>query len=192
MTSETAPVPGLDHDGIPGLRFRDYEALFAKSKSNRKQYPYRWDWHLRMTISALGPTALLYVCTLAIDYFIMTDPDVQDILRDSRIVEKEMRDAPKKVEGLREMVEDRLQSFEVQFKVLKDLIAEMEEKIRQRDEEDKRRQELESKQKTEKKAAEESVVANVVANNNVVASKSVSNPSSEPKNSDAMTCSKKK
>lgn len=141
---------------------------------------------MRMTISALGPTAMLFVCTLAIDYFIMTDPDVKDILRDYRIVEKEMRDTPKKVEGLQETIEYRMQSFELQFKVLKDLIAEMEEKIRRREEEDKRRQELEAKQKSEKKVAE-----SVDTSGKVVASKSVSNPGSEAKNSDAMTYSKK-
>lgn len=67
----------------PGLTREDFQALFQSASNRRlkhKVYPRRWDWHLRMFLYCLVPPISIYIFTVIVDYFLLNDDDIVEIL----------------------------------------------------------------------------------------------------------------
>lgn len=106
---------------IPGLRAQDFKDIFLESKrTDRKTYPYRWDFHLRMLLYALFPPALLYFCTEVIDHFMLNDPEIQEILKDTRFKDKENRKVIKGIQDMGGSLENRISQLENELVQIKE------------------------------------------------------------------------
>lgn len=117
------PLPPLHEDGVPGLRIKDFKSLFVQEENmGRKIYPLRWDWHLRMLLISCTPAFLIWILTLFVDYFLATDPEVVELFRDFRDVDKEINEAPKIMELARQTLEDRIVGLENQIATMKEAL----------------------------------------------------------------------
>lgn len=107
-------------DGIPGVRYQDFKNIFQETKvHNRKEYPIRWDWHLRMFLYSLVPAGLLWLFTVYVDYFLASDPEIQDLLKDNREIQRETRRSATSLERLQEVFEKRIADLEIQLEGMK-------------------------------------------------------------------------
>lgn len=114
-----AKVESAATDGIPGLRYKDFENLATGQNKDHKEYPRRWDWHLRWFIYGCQPPFILWVFTVVIEQTIMKDPDVIELLQDFREADLEVRQMPEVMDKIRKTMEDRVADLEKELAEMK-------------------------------------------------------------------------
>lgn len=106
----------------PGLKLDDFRDLFRKPNlQKRKLYPFRWDWHLRMFLISLLPPCAILVFTEFIDRYMATDPDIVQIMQDTRANQRKPKDDDAAAEGMffTKLLEKRISSLEKQIAEMK-------------------------------------------------------------------------